>query len=398
MSENFAFLLPVVLTLFGVAFLVVARFGNRAALFWGIGYLCAALGFLAPLLQAVVPVPVVAMTADAVFLSAFFCYSHAITTHFDAPRLVGLRLAIVAVAYAAIGYAVLVGQSLRFELFLSDIACSLLLFSAMVPAWRRSTVSIDRALLAAVVFVMLETTVRTIVFFVMAGTLAMDDFIGSPYAYVMQITATIGALLMALTALASVALRILERHRTAAEEDPLTGLLNRRGFERFIGEFGRTKKVEAAIIVADIDWFKSINDHFGHAAGDEAIREVASLLRMLSWPGLAVARFGGEEFIAYLPNCRLQDAHTLANTVRIALSERDLSRIGIDRSITASFGVAVTAAGDHTIHDAISRADRLLYLAKSSGRNRVVSSPAEVSTQTAPKLFVVKDDAAGTKP
>jgi diguanylate cyclase (GGDEF)-like protein len=398
MSENFAFLLPVVLALFGAAFLVVARFGNRAALFWGAGYLCAALGFLAPLLQAVVPVPVVAMTADAAFLAAFFLYSHALVTHFDAPRLLAARFALAAVAYAGIAYAVLVGQSLRFELFISDVACSLLLLTAMVSSWRRSSTWADRALFGAVVFVMLETTVRTIVFFIMAGTLAMDEFIGSPYAYVMQITATIGALLMALTALASVALRILERHRKAAEEDPLTGLLNRRGFEQFIGEHGRAGKVEAAIIVADIDWFKSINDHFGHAAGDEAIREVATLLRTLSWPGLAVARFGGEEFIAYLPNCRLQDAHLLANTVRIALSERDLGKIGIDRSITASFGVAVTAAGDHTIHDAISRADRLLYLAKSSGRNRVISSPADVTVQVAPKLFVVKDDTAGSHP
>ncbi|WLR94707.1 GGDEF domain-containing protein [Shinella zoogloeoides] len=119
------------------------------------------------------------------------------------------------------------------------------------------------------------------------------------------------------------------------------------------------------------------------------MREVATLLNTLAWPGLAVARFGGEEFIAHLPNCRLQDAHTLANTVRIALSERDLGHIGIDRSITASFGVAITSASDHTIHDAISRADRLLYLAKSSGRNRVVSNPADVPLQAGPKLFVV---------
>ncbi len=395
MAENFAFLLPVVLTLFGVAFFIVARFGNRAALFWAGGYLSAALGFLAPLLQAVAPVPMVAMTADAAFLSAFLFYSHGLTTHFDAPRHLVLRLGIAVAAYGAIAYAVFVAQSLRVELFVSDIACSLLLATALLSSWRRAATWVDRALLGAVVFVMLETTVRTIVFFVMAGSLAMDAFIGSPYAFVMQVTATIGALLLALTALASVALRIVERYRKASEEDPLTGLLNRRGFEQLLGANGHAGKNEAAIVVADIDWFKSINDRFGHAAGDEAIREVADLLRTLAWPGVAVARFGGEEFIAYLPNCRLQDAHMLANTVRLALSERDLGRIGIDRSMTASFGVAVTAAGDHTIHDAISRADRLLYLAKSNGRNRVVSSPADVPQQAGPKLFVIRDEASG---
>ena len=389
MGENFAFLLPVVLTLFGVAFLVVGRFGNRAALLWGAGYLCAAVGFLVPLLEVVVPIPAVAMTADAAFLSAFFLYSQALVTHFAARRLMAVRLGVVAVAYACTSLAVLVGESLRFELFINDIACSTLLLIAILASWRRSHSRIDRALFGAVGFVIAETTVRTMVFFFMAGLPAMGAFIGSTYAYVMQVTATIGALVMALTALASVALRIVERHRKASEEDPLTGLLNRRGFEQLVGEGARAPKAEAAIIVADIDWFKSVNDRYGHAAGDEAIREVAALLNTLSWPGLAVARFGGEEFIAYLPNCRLQDAHTLANTVRIALSERDLGRIGIGSSITASFGVAVTAAGDHTIHDAISRADRLLYLAKSRGRNRVVSSAAEVPEQTGVKLFLV---------
>lgn len=392
MSENFTFLLPVVLTLFGVAFFLVGRLGNRAALCWGGGYVCAAFGFLVPLFEPFVSVPVVAMTADAAFLAAFLLYSQGLVTHFDAPRLVVPRLAIAAVAYSGTAYAILVAQSLRHELFINDLACSLLMLVATVSCWRRQRNWIDRALLGAVIFVMLETTVRTVVFFIIAGTLAMDAFIGSPYAYVMQITATVGALVMALTALASVAVRIVERHRKAAEEDPLTGLLNRRGFEEFIGEKGRAARSEAAIIVADIDWFKSINDRYGHAAGDEVIREVASLLRTLSWPGLAVARFGGEEFIAYLPNCRLQDAHMLANTVRLALSERDLAALGVERTITASFGVAVTAAGDHTIQDAISRADRLLYLAKSNGRNRVVSSPADVAGPLAPKLFVVKDD------
>ncbi len=387
MGENFAFLLPVVLTLFALVFLAVGRFGNRAALFWGAGYLCAAFGFLVPLLEIVLPVPVVALAADAAFLSAFFLYSHALATHFEAPRRTPLRAGVVAVAYAGAGVAVLVGQSLRVELFVNDIACSLLLLIAIASVRRRAGSCIDRMLLGAAMFVVLETSIRTMVFFVATGGVAMGEFIGSTYAYVMQITATIGALVMALAALASVAMRIVDRHRKAAEEDPLTGLLNRRGFEQVVG--ARAAGGEAAIIVGDIDSFKSINDRFGHAAGDEAIREVAAVLAALSWPGLAVARFGGEEFIAYLPNCRLQDAHTLANTVRIAISERDLGRIGIDRPITASFGVAVTAAGDHTIHDAISRADRLLYLAKSNGRNRVVSSTADIPAQAGPKLFVV---------
>jgi diguanylate cyclase (GGDEF)-like protein len=397
MGENFAFLLPMVLILFGAAFLIVARFGNRSALFWGMGYLFAALGFLAPLLQALAPLPVVALLADAVFLAAFFFYSHALATHFGAKRHTEARLVFIACVYAGIGYAVLGAGSLRVELLLGDLACGGLMLVALLASWRRSRSLVDRALFAAVVFVILETTIRTSVFFVMAGTPHIDEFIGSPYAYVMQITSTIGALLMALTALASVALRIVDRHRRDADEDPLTGLLNRRGFDYFVARGGRAAIGEAAVIVADIDWFKSINDRFGHAAGDEAIREVATLLKTLSWPGLAVARFGGEEFIAYLPDCRLQDAHALANAVRLALSERDLSHLGIDSSITASFGVAVTAAGDHTVHDAISRADRLLYLAKSSGRNRVVSSAADAAAPAAPRLFVVKDEAGGSR-
>lgn len=388
MSEHFAFLLPMVLTLFGVTFLIVARLGNRSALYWGLGYLFAALGFLIPLLTEVIPITAVAMFAEIAFLSAFLLYGQALVTHYATARYMRLRAGIALGAYAALTYVIVVAGSLRWELLISDLACSALLLVAVLSSWRRSRSWTDRALFGAASFVMLETMIRTTIFFIIAGTPNLDEFIGSPYAYVMQITSTIGALLLALTALAAVTVRILEHHRRAAEEDPLTGLLNRRGFEAHVTHH-RKVNGDAAIIVADIDWFKSVNDRFGHAAGDEAIREVATLLRMLTWPGLVVARFGGEEFIAYLPNCRLQDAHTLAETVRLALSEQDLTPIGIDTPITASFGVAVTAAGDHTIYDAISRADRLLYLAKSSGRNRVMSSAVEATGAAGPRLFVV---------
>ena len=293
MGDNFAFLLPLVLALFGAAFLVVARFGTRASWFWGAGYLCAAAGFLVPGLGAVLPIKLVALCADALFLAAFFLYSHAVVTHYEAAPRTRMRLALVSIAYTAIAYAVIAAESLRMELLVSDLACGLLLIVALAAARHRVFRPIDIALFTAVIFVVLETVVRSLVYFAVAGTPAIEAFITSSYAYVMQITATMGAVLLALTALAAVTLRLVEHHRRAAEEDPLTGLHNRRGFERRVSLFAGERH-GGALMVADIDHFKAINDGHGHAAGDEVIREVGRLLSAISWPDIVVARFGGE--------------------------------------------------------------------------------------------------------
>lgn len=155
-----------------------------------------------------------------------------------------------------------------------------------------------------------------------------------------------------------------------ASRDSLTGAYNRRaGDERLREEAqraGRTGQPLAAVMV-DVDHFKRINDTYGHAAGDDVLREVGALLRGRTRSSDSVIRYGGEEFLLLLPDTDAAGARVLAETLRMALAAECGQDIG---GITASFGVAVAHAGTAP-RDLLHAADAALYEAKTGGRNRV---------------------------
>jgi diguanylate cyclase (GGDEF)-like protein/PAS domain S-box-containing protein len=161
-----------------------------------------------------------------------------------------------------------------------------------------------------------------------------------------------------------------------ASTDPLSGLLTRRSFTRLgskllarLAELGQP----IALILADIDHFKSFNDRFGHLKGDDVLREVAEVLKKGVRQEDILCRFGGEEMIALLPNTAETVALDVAERLRANL-ERHLFA-GIEETVTASFGVATCRARDcGSLDDLIGAADRAMYRAKEEGRNRVVRS------------------------
>lgn len=162
-----------------------------------------------------------------------------------------------------------------------------------------------------------------------------------------------------------------------AQLDALTGLANRLALgERLAAEWASCRRRESplSILVLDVDHFKRINDRFGHAAGDEALRRVAEALRAVARTSDLVARYGGEEFILLAPDCDLAGALSLAERAREQIEALRLDFGGTPHPLTASVGVA-TAAGlspdDPEPEALFDRADRALYEAKSAGRNAV---------------------------
>jgi two-component system, cell cycle response regulator len=172
--------------------------------------------------------------------------------------------------------------------------------------------------------------------------------------------------------------RILELQqslRFAATHDFLTKLLNRAeivaGLSR---EIARSRRLgqPAAIILADIDHFKQINDSLGHAAGDEALEEVANRLVSELRPYDLVGRYGGEEFLLVLPNCNLDSALHRAEQLRWSVSKSPTLSMAGNIPITLSMGVTVSdCVPDLTVHELLQQADQALYLAKQNGRNCV---------------------------
>lgn len=155
--------------------------------------------------------------------------------------------------------------------------------------------------------------------------------------------------------------------------DPLTRVANRAEFDRMQALFieaHEQAKQPCSLIMVDIDHFKSINDTFGHQAGDEAIIAVAGLLMSMCRSGDLVARYGGEEFAVLCADCNNADAARRAEEIRRKISETTHSYLGNHR-LTASFGVTELQAGDNS-ETMLRRADRALLMAKEQGRNQVV--------------------------
>jgi diguanylate cyclase (GGDEF)-like protein len=178
----------------------------------------------------------------------------------------------------------------------------------------------------------------------------------------------------------------LERQRaeleTLATRDPLTGLFNRREFVRLAEEeLARARRNHSALslLMIDLDHFKTINDRFGHPAGDDVLRNVAELMARSVRQTDRVARFGGEEFMLLLPDTSAADALHLANKLRHKLADTPIASIGAP--VTASMGLACMPAGKTLALDTLLRqTDRALYQAKHMGRNRTVVAPLELET------------------
>lgn len=166
----------------------------------------------------------------------------------------------------------------------------------------------------------------------------------------------------------------LQKTKQDARVDPLTGLFNRRVFDSELDQIiGSPKHAEATLIMIDIDNFKKFNDEYGHLMGDKVLQYFGKLLKTECQKPILPVRFGGEEFAILMIGQHKEAAHNLAENLRkkiqaIRIKQKRSGKV--ISSITASFGIS------HRLHNEdaeqmIERADKALYLAKSSGRNRV---------------------------
>lgn len=169
----------------------------------------------------------------------------------------------------------------------------------------------------------------------------------------------------------------LQELQTLVDIDSLTGIFNRRGFEReltralaFAARYGNA----AVLIVLDLDGFKQVNDGFGHGAGDAVLQAVAVTLQRMVRGSDTVARIGGDEFALLLWNLDAEQARLKARAVQHALAQMEIVREGCPLSIGASAGVAVIAADD-TLAQAMARADAAMYEDKKAQQD-AGSSPA----------------------
>ncbi|ELX12057.1 diguanylate cyclase domain-containing protein [Janthinobacterium sp. HH01] len=198
-----------------------------------------------------------------------------------------------------------------------------------------------------------------------------DDEIGD----MLRALATLRANSMDRQRLEQERVRLIEELKLRADTDYLTGILNRRAFTaagnlRLRG--ARERGESLAVILFDVDHFKSVNDSYGHDAGDQVLIRIAEVVRDSLRDGEIVARYGGEEFVVMPTCCGLEAAHALAERLRAAISREPLTLAdGHILRVTASFGVAVAHGPHAALDDLFHAADLALYRAKRNGRNRV---------------------------
>ena len=166
---------------------------------------------------------------------------------------------------------------------------------------------------------------------------------------------------------------LLER----ATRDALTGLWNRGTILEFLtGEQEQVRKngTVLAVAVIDVDYFKRINDTFGHAGGDQVLKELARRLRAMLRPRDSLGRYGGEELLVVMPGLAREDRGALMDALRANIGTLPFQVGQAELHVTVSIGVAWMNSVHETPDDLIRRADAALYEAKAAGRNRVVCS------------------------
>jgi diguanylate cyclase (GGDEF)-like protein len=294
-----------------------------------------------------------------------------------------MRLCIAGLVLLGIAYFCFVSPSLDARLYVMNFGLGVLTLIDAAYLGRAAKKTMDRMVFWVVLGLGIQGFPRTLLSLGTTGqSRDMMAFVNSSYWRWMNATYALLVVLVGLTLVAAVVADVIEELHGRAMEDPLTGLLNRRGF----GEAARKQIAKAkgrcfSIAVCDIDHFKTINDSCGHADGDTVLVKVADLLRENLRRGDELSRFGGEEFVMLLSDIHREDARDLIERLRQSI---EATRFGSGslrrRRITASFGIAEYRVGEE-LEDVIRRADKMLYVAKRNGRNSALVDWLRVELQ-----------------
>ena len=371
--------------LLAAAFMAIAIYdvGRVSARWLAFGYV---LGMVYFAVEFSIPVfadarPAV-VTAFAVFLGATIAFNTGLARKYGVappwpPMLFFLVFATVAVWFVQD----LPRQSLaRMMAYQLPYAAMQLVGFGIVWSSRQRRDRLDRVLLAVLVASAVQFASKPFIAHALGGWGAdPQSYVQTSYALVSQSLGTVLGLALALLMLGILVRDVLAEATSKSETDTLSRLLNRGGFERHAEVALRDavrQGVPVALVIADLDHFKGINDSYGHASGDRVIATFAGFLRDAAADHHVAGRIGGEEFAIILPGTNLAAARLFAEGTRSAFGALPIDSLPAEHRCSASFGVAELGAGEG-FSDLLRRADEALYQAKGAGRDcvRVSAGP-----------------------
>lgn len=237
-------------------------------------------------------------------------------------------------------------------------------------AWRARMKSfVDRALVVLLAATSAHFLLKAFAaVFAGAGNTA-KDYLASQFALWSQSMGAVLIVAVGLMLLCVLVLEIVADEKVNAEIDPLSGLLNRRGFDNRVDALLAGPGAHS-IVLCDLDHFKSVNDTYGHQGGDAAIRAFGEMLHAAAPKGALAARIGGEEFLLFLPRTGKEAALLFAHALRATRAVSPIPGLPAGMRVTSSFGVAEIGERE-PLRFALRRADDALYAAKNTGRDCV---------------------------
>jgi diguanylate cyclase (GGDEF)-like protein len=336
----------------------------------GVSYAIRSLCFVFFYFAFVLENPALRLLANAFLMMSMLLLSIGLSNRRGQPPRYGVLLAISSIALVSLYYNQFIEPSLLARVITFNFALAAVGLLMLLDVARHSDrTPVEQVLLGLIVVSCVGFFLRPL--FLLAAGVPNERFEGA-YWLVVSIS---DALICAMTAVgifAVIASDVMEGIKSDAQIDVLSGLFNRRGFEpRALDTLARqTSAAPVAMILGDLDHFKSINDRFGHSGGDRIIQRFSEVLKAKALRDAIVARLGGEEFAVLLPPGKAGTAYLFAEDVRSAFKEGAPGLVSGEAFPTASFGIAIACEEDD-LHALMERADRALYKAKNEGRDCV---------------------------
>jgi diguanylate cyclase (GGDEF)-like protein len=360
------------------------NFAKRALAWWGGAHLMRAVSIMLFGMHGTVPNSLSIDVANAVLFASFaltWCGARVFDRKSPEPAL------------ALVGVAVWV-LACRLPAFAATVEPRALVGSGIVTAytwlaayefWRgRDEALISRwpaifMLFAHGALFLLRTPLGTALHVTPGNTLAMSGWLE-----LLSLEALLFTISIAFILLAMAKEHTEYRHRTAARTDSLTGIANRRGFleQTAVSKRAALDALPTAVLLFDLDHFKSINDRFGHAIGDRVLQIFADTAKANIGAAGLVGRWGGDEFVAVLYDTARDRAATLAERIQVAFEKAAGTIDGRPAKATVSTGMVFSAQGPFELPALLLQADQALYRAKSDGRNRLAVATSEITAKS----------------
>ncbi|ESZ26236.1 MULTISPECIES: GGDEF domain-containing protein [unclassified Mesorhizobium] len=372
-----ALLNPTIALALGAAFLVLWSYQRHRPYLavLAISYSLSAAGFLLQYFTLPIGMPLTKLTSNICFTIAACCLSSAVI-HRYGRKVPSVGIAVLAGGgLASLCWFLFVAPDLTWRILAMNFAfggISLLVAAELRPV--RNNGPTEKILFVLSLLSGVNFFVRTLAVVIAHGPFASyDGFYGSSYWTTALLSHALLSLLIALCLFSAAALDVLKALKTETYTDPLSGLLNRRGFEErgmLLLQHCASARFPVALVLADLDHFKALNDVHGHGAGDRVIADFAAKLRSAAGARGVAGRIGGEEFAVLLPLSDLAAARLFAEAVRTVYSAGHVDGLPQGTKVTASFGVAARSGGE-ALEPLMRRADDALYKAKKNGRDSV---------------------------